>query len=67
MATTSGLERHMSKTAYTMWAGVFVAGLLGLVLLLTYATRQIDYIWRWYKIPRYFISEELIEIKSEIQ
>jgi len=67
MGTTSGLDRHMGKTTYAMWIGVFVAGILGLGLLLTYATRQIDYIWRWYKIPRYFYSIEQIEIKSEIR
>lgn len=47
--------------------GVFAAGVLGTLFLLYYATRQIDYIWRWYKIPRYFFSSELVEIKSEVK
>lgn len=33
---------------------------------LYYAAAQIDYVWRWYRIPRYFYYQEDIEIRSEI-
>jgi len=33
---------------------------------LYYAAAQIDYVWRWYRIPRYFYYQEDIEIRSEV-
>ncbi|MFZ5571143.1 MAG: ABC transporter permease subunit [Thermodesulfobacteriota bacterium] len=37
------------------------------VWMLYYATIQIDYVWRWYKIPQYFVFHDKIDIKSEIK
>jgi polar amino acid transport system permease protein len=31
-----------------------------------YSTLEIDYVWRWYRVPQYFVYEETVEIKSEI-
>ena len=32
-----------------------------------YSATQIDYVWRWYRIPQYFISHDTIEIRAEVQ
>jgi len=32
-----------------------------------YSATNIDYVWRWYRIPQYFISKETIEVRSEVQ
>jgi polar amino acid transport system permease protein len=62
---TSGLERSMSRFTYIIWICVFVAGIIATLYALYFATRQIDYIWRWYKIPRYFFSQDTVEIRAE--
>jgi len=41
--------------------------MFGLLGLMYYSATNIDYVWRWYRIPQYFISNETIEIRSEIQ
>jgi polar amino acid transport system permease protein len=45
-----------------LWIGVYFLILFGIALGLYYATRQIDYVWRWYRIPQYFVHEDEIEI-----
>lgn len=56
----------MSRTAYLGWIGLFVFVVLGIVIGLYLATRQIDYVWRWYAMPKYFINHETIEVKSVV-
>lgn len=34
---------------------------------LYYATLQIDYVWRWYRVPQYFFFHDSIETRSEIE
>lgn len=34
---------------------------------LYYATQQIDYVWRWFRIPQYFVFQDTIETKSQIE
>lgn len=31
-----------------------------------FATQKVEYVWRWYRVPRYFAYKDKIEIKSEI-
>ncbi len=50
---------------YYFWAVVFFLVMGGMTLGLYYATLQIDYVWRWFRVPQYFFYEETIEIKSE--
>ncbi len=38
-----------------------------LIFLLWYATNEVDYVWRWYRVPQYFISTQDIEIRAEIE
>lgn len=50
---------------YYFWAVVFFLVMGGTTLGLYYATLQIDYVWRWFRVPQYFFYEETVEIKSE--
>ena len=59
------MRRYRSRTAYYLWIAYFFLMVLGLIALLWIAARQIDYVWRWYNVPRYFANNENIEVKSE--
>lgn len=50
---------------YYLWVTVFFLTIGAMTLGLYYATLQIDYVWRWFRVPQYFFYEETIEIKSE--
>ncbi|MCA1944103.1 MAG: ABC transporter permease subunit [Desulfovibrio sp.] len=64
MQLSSGLSPRRSKLWYRAWAAVFVLMLAGSVYLLYYATKQVDYVWRWYRIPQYFWYVEQVETRS---
>ena len=66
MKLSTNLQRFHNRTTYYLSVvGFFV--IIALVIgAIYYATRQIDYVWRWYKVPQYFVYEETVEIKSEI-
>jgi polar amino acid transport system permease protein len=34
---------------------------------LYYSTQKIDYVWRWYRIPQYFVFKDQVEIRAEIE
>ena len=61
--TLKGLKR---ENLYYFWVVVFFLMITGIVLALYFSALQIDYTWRWYRIPRYFAYEEQIETLSEI-
>ncbi|UCE84534.1 MAG: ABC transporter permease subunit [Deltaproteobacteria bacterium] len=42
--------------------------MMGLVVFgLFFATKKVEYVWRWYRVPRYFVYKDKIEIKAEIE
>jgi len=51
---------------YYLWVGVFFIVVAGAAFSLYYSARQIDYTWRWFRIPQYLAYTEDIEITSEI-
>ena len=61
------MQQLTEKYSYYFWVGVFFLMMFGLLALMYYSATNIDYVWRWYRIPQYFISNETIEIRSEIQ
>ena len=63
---TSTLRRPMSRFAYYTWIGVFFFTIFGIIFGLYVATSKIDYVWRWYSLPKYFVNHETIEVKAEI-
>jgi polar amino acid transport system permease protein len=51
---------------FFLWVGAFVLLLSMIAGLLYYATLKIDYVWRWYRIPQYFVYYDDVEIRAEI-
>ncbi len=62
----TSLQRYNSRASYYLWAALFFAMVIGTIGLLWLATSQIDYVWRWYNIPKYFVNNDDIEVKSEV-
>lgn len=66
MDTTQSLQRFKQPNSYYVWAGVFIM-LVGIITgLFYYATLQVEYTWRWFRVPQYFWYQDNIEIRSEI-
>jgi len=61
------LRQLSEKCSYYFWVAVFFVMMFGLLGLMYYSATNIDYVWRWYRIPQYFISNETIEVRSEVQ
>lgn len=67
MDSSPNLDRLFKKEAsYYVGAGVFFLLLIGVLLSLYYSALQIDYAWRWFRIPQYFVYEDIVEIKSDV-
>lgn len=61
------LLRLKHKWSYHFWVAIYFI-LLGAVLAgLYYSALQIDYVWRWYRIPRYFVYQDNVEVTAEIE
>ncbi len=57
----------LKNTGYYVWVGVFFCIVMGIAYALYYATLKIDYVWRWYRIPQYFLFKEQVEALAQIQ
>ena len=66
MGSPLALKHSKQGNHYYFWVGVFFFIAIGVVLSLYFSARQIDYTWRWYRIPKYFAYQEQVEIRSEI-
>lgn len=64
---STNLKRFQSRTTYYFWVGVFVLIIAGMTGGLYLATMRIHYTWRWFRVPRYFVYQEDIEIRAEIE
>ncbi len=49
------------------WKTVFYIGLFTAIFGLYWATQQVDYVWRWERIPNYFYYQDEIDITSNIE
>jgi polar amino acid transport system permease protein len=61
----SGLDRNRSPLNYYTWVGVFFLALVLIISALYVATIKIDYVWRWYRMPSYFVNLESVPIISD--
>ena len=52
---------------YNTWVSVFVLFVILVAGMFYYATQKIEYVWRWNRMPIYFVYEATIEITSEIE
>lgn len=67
MASYTGLDRPKTKFYYHFWSAAFVLVLCGIMALLYFATRQVEYTWRWNRIPQYFLYENKVDVRAEIE
>jgi polar amino acid transport system permease protein len=66
MRSPASLKQSKQGNYYYLWVGVFFLIVIIVVLSLYFSARQIDYTWRWYRIPKYFAYNEQVEVKSEM-
>ncbi|MFW5836965.1 MAG: ABC transporter permease subunit [Desulfovibrionaceae bacterium] len=58
-------QQH-SPLYYRLWKITYFVVLAVAVAGIYYATQKADYIWRWYRVPQYFWSEQEMEIRAEV-
>ncbi len=63
----SGIDRNRSKLNRYSWMGVYLFCLLGIMLALYLATIQIDYVWRWNILPKYFYNQAQITVTAKAE
>ncbi len=63
--TANKAKKH-SYPHYYLWICVFW-GVIALGIIVLYvSTLKIEYVWRWYRVPQYFLYKASIEIRSDI-
>ncbi len=67
MKPVAGIHTRRTRGYFLFWKSFFVVMVLLLLGVLFYATKQVDYVWRWNRIPTYFYYEETIETTSMIE
>ncbi len=67
MSTNANSSRFARPTSYDSWVGVFLIAILLIAGAFYYATQKVAYIWRWNRIPIYFVYQDDIEIISDIE
>jgi polar amino acid transport system permease protein len=65
MKLSTNLQRFQNTFARYLWIGAFFLIIGGIVGIVYFATLKINYVWRWYRIPQYFVYQEEIEIRAE--
>lgn len=58
--------QEKSRHYYIMWTSVFFLVILGIVYSLYFSTKQIDYVWRWNRVPQYFVYQENVSVDAEV-
>jgi polar amino acid transport system permease protein len=59
-------EPTLIPASYKMWVGVFWVFIVVAAGVFYYSTQKIAYVWRWNRVPIYFVYEDSIEIISDI-
>ena len=66
MTITTYLGKFTRPRSYYIWVGVFILAIFLIAGTFYYATQKIEYIWRWNRLPIYFLYQDKIEIISDI-
>ena len=61
------LRRLKTSSSYYISVGIFIILIIGIASSLYYSALKIDYVWRWYRIPQYFVYQDQVEIRAEIE
>ncbi|NDV23535.1 amino acid ABC transporter permease [Desulfovibrio sp. JC022] len=67
MSGTSMRAPGKGRNYELFWKTVFYVGLFATIFGLYWATQQVDYVWRWERIPSYFYYEDEVHITSNIE
>jgi len=67
MDMTSLIRRAKIRRSYYLWVCVFFILIIGIATSLYYSALKVDYVWRWFRIPQYFVYQDIVEIRAEIQ
>ncbi|WP_319759483.1 amino acid ABC transporter permease [Maridesulfovibrio sp.] len=67
MSGTSMRAPGKGRNYEIFWKTVFYIGLFTAIFGLYWATQQVDYVWRWERIPNYFYYQDEIDITSNIE
>ena len=67
MSGTSMRAPGKGRNYEIFWKTVFFIGLFTTLFGLYWATQQVDYVWRWERIPNYFYYQDEININSDIE
>ena len=66
MNTSEKKPPTLRPPGYNLGVAIFVALVLIVSGVFYYATQKIEYVWRWNRVPIYFVYEATIDITSEI-
>ena len=67
MNNTTKTNTITRPRSYYVWVGVFFLVLLLIAGVFYYATQKVEYIWRWNRLPIYFVYQDDIEIISDLE
>ncbi len=67
MDSSSSLLQKQKRKYFIFWITIFFLIIATIIGGLYYCTLQIDYTWRWYRIPQYFFFKDTIKLKSGIE
>jgi polar amino acid transport system permease protein len=66
MGKPKNRQLSIRSTKYNIWVGVFCVFILTVAGAFYYASKKIEYVWRWNRVPIYFAYKEDIHITSDI-
>jgi polar amino acid transport system permease protein len=61
------LRRFKTSGSYYISQGIFIMLVIGIASSLYYSALKIDYVWRWFRIPQYFVYQDQVEIRAQIE
>ncbi|MBU0988367.1 MAG: ABC transporter permease subunit [Proteobacteria bacterium] len=61
------LRRLKTSSSYYISIVIFIMLVIGIASSLYYSALKIDYVWRWFRIPQYFVYQDQVEIRAEIE
>ncbi|HAY40255.1 MAG TPA: ABC transporter permease [Desulfobacteraceae bacterium] len=61
------LRRFKTSSSYYISIGIFIMLVIGIASSLYYSALKIDYVWRWFRIPQYFVYQDQVEIRAQIE
>jgi polar amino acid transport system permease protein len=61
------LRRFKTSSSYYISIGIFIVLVIGIAASLYYSALKIDYVWRWFRIPQYFVYQDQVEIRAQTE